>query len=194
MKGESLPLCAYFKCNFFIACENCRHFATGFLAKWRLTNKSGVSYQWRVTFQVRIGLQISWFKFPSRQDQSEAPPRTGYWHVISMEFLRSFLMRYFAWKPMLASWNICCFLRLFFYESWVRRFISIFTIMKIFRDNFILILGYLVKWSIILYGTVSNPLQNNLHVPIQFSNRTSLSKYLVQLSFSLSPDYLQYYL
>ena len=67
--------------------------------------------------------------------------------------------------------------------------------MKILRDNFLLILGYLVKWSIILYGTVSNPLQNNLHVPIQFSNRTSLSKYLVQLSFSLlSPDYLQYYL
>ena len=67
--------------------------------------------------------------------------------------------------------------------------------MKILRDNFLLILGYLVKWSIILYGTVSNPLQNILHVPIQFSNRTSLSKYLVQLSFSLlSPDYLLYYL
>ena len=66
--------------------------------------------------------------------------------------------------------------------------------MKILRENFLLILGYLVKWSIILYGTVSNPLQNNLHVPIQFSNRTSLSKYLVQLFFSLlSPDYLLYY-
>ena len=66
--------------------------------------------------------------------------------------------------------------------------------MKIFRDNFILILGYLVKWSIILYGTVSNPLENNLHVPIQFSNRTSLSKYLVQLSFSLlSPNYYSLY-
>ena len=66
--------------------------------------------------------------------------------------------------------------------------------MKILRDNFLVILGYLVKWSIILYGTVSNPLQNNLHVPIQFSNRTSLSKYLVQLFFSLlSPDYLLYY-
>lgn len=35
--------------------------------------------------------------------------------------------------------------------------------------------GYLVKWSIILYGTLSNPLENNLHVPIQFSNRTSLN-------------------
>ena len=67
--------------------------------------------------------------------------------------------------------------------------------MKILRDNFLLILGYLVKWSIILYGTVSNPLENNLHVPIQFSNRTFVSKYLVQLSFSLfSPDYLLYYL
>ena len=69
--------------------------------------------------------------------------------------------------------------------------------MKIFRDNFILILGYLVKWSVIFYGTVSNPLENNLHVPIQFSNRISLSKYLAQLSFSLfsrSPDYLLYYL
>ena len=67
--------------------------------------------------------------------------------------------------------------------------------MKIFRDNVIRILGYLVKWSIVLYGTVSNPLENNLHVPRQFSNRTSLSKYLVQLSFSLLlPDYLLYYL
>ena len=75
--------------------------------------------------------------------------------------------------------------------SW---FITIFAIMKIFRDNFILILGYLMKWSIIFYGTVSNPLEKNLHVPIQFSNRTSLSKYLVQLFFSLlSPDYLLYY-
>ena len=67
--------------------------------------------------------------------------------------------------------------------------------MKIFRDNVIRILGFLVKWSIVLYGTVSNPLENNLHVPRQFSNRTSLSKYLVQLSFSLLlPDYLLYYL
>ncbi|KAM7448772.1 hypothetical protein ABFA07_003268 [Porites harrisoni] len=35
--------------------------------------------------------------------------------------------------------------------------------------------GYLMKWSIIFYGMVSNPLETNLHVPIQFSNRTSLN-------------------
>lgn len=162
---------------------------TGILAKWRLTNESGVPYWWRVTCQIRVKLQIGWFKFPSRQDQSVALPRTGYWHVISVKFLH-FHRRYFA-NGGFAKY-------LFFSQAnvlWIlSRFITIFTIMKIFRDNFILILGYLVKWSIILYGTVSNPLENNLHVPIQLPNRTSLSKYLVQLSFSLlSSDYLLYY-
>ena len=34
------------------------------------------------------------------------------WHVISMEFLYSFLWRHFAVKPLMASRNVSCFLRL----------------------------------------------------------------------------------
>ena len=43
--------------------------------------------------------------------QSEALPRSGEWHI-SMEFLRSFIRRHFAGKPVVASWNVGCFLRL----------------------------------------------------------------------------------
>ena len=39
-------------------------------------------------------------------------PRPGKWHVISMEFLRSFLRRHLAGKPVIASPNVGCFLRL----------------------------------------------------------------------------------
>ena len=41
-----------------------------------------------------------------------SPPRSGYWHVISMEFLRPFLGGHFAGKPVVASLNVGCFLRL----------------------------------------------------------------------------------
>ena len=34
------------------------------------------------------------------------------WHVISMEFLYSFLRRHFAVKPLVASRKVSCFLRL----------------------------------------------------------------------------------
>ena len=59
-----------------------------------------------------VVLLIGWIKFPRRHDQSEALPRSGYWHVISMEFLRSFLSRHFAGKPVVVSPNVGCFLRL----------------------------------------------------------------------------------
>ena len=39
---------------------------------------------------------IGWIKFPTRHDQSEVLPRSGYWHIISMKCLRSFLRRHFA--------------------------------------------------------------------------------------------------
>ena len=47
-------------------------------------------------------------------NQSEIPPRSRYWRVISMEFLRSFLRRHFAGKPVVSSRNVLSFLRLFF--------------------------------------------------------------------------------
>ena len=57
----------------------------------------------------RVVLLIGWIKFPTRH---EALPRFGKWGVISMEFLRSFLRRHFAGKPVVVSPNVGCFLRL----------------------------------------------------------------------------------
>ena len=50
--------------------------------------------------------------FLSAHDQSEALPRTGYWHLISMKFLQSFLRRHFTGKPVVVLKNVSCFLRL----------------------------------------------------------------------------------
>ena len=50
--------------------------------------------------------------FPSAHDQSEALPRTGYWHLNSMKFLQSFLRRHFTGKPVLVLKNVGCSLRL----------------------------------------------------------------------------------
>ena len=59
-----------------------------------------------------VVLLIGWIKFPTRHDQSEALPRYAYWLVISMEFLRTFLRRHYAEKPVVASPNVGYFLRL----------------------------------------------------------------------------------
>ena len=48
--------------------------------------------------------------FPSAHDQSEAPPRSGYWHLISMKFLQSFLRCHFTGKPVVVVKNVGCFL------------------------------------------------------------------------------------
>ena len=45
-------------------------------------------------------------------NQSEALPRSRQWRVISIEFLRSFLWRHFAGKPVVASRNVVCFLKI----------------------------------------------------------------------------------
>ena len=53
--------------------------------------------------QLLIGLS----KFLSRHDQSEAlSARSGWWRVISMEFLRSFLWRHFGWNPVVTLRNV----------------------------------------------------------------------------------------
>ena len=43
---------------------------------------------------------------------SRGLPRSGWWHVISMKFLRAFLWRHFAGKPVVASQTVGCLLRL----------------------------------------------------------------------------------
>ena len=52
-----------------------------------------IPYWWRITPQIWVVLLIG---------QSETLPIFGYWRVISMEFLRSFLRRHLAGKPVVA--------------------------------------------------------------------------------------------
>ena len=54
-----------------------------------------IPYWWRVTTQTRVVLLIGRAAREMNFNQSEPPPRNGYWQVISMEFLRSFLRRHF---------------------------------------------------------------------------------------------------
>ena len=67
------------------------------------------SIWWRDTTQTLVVLLIGLCKCTSLHDQSEALPRFLYWHVISMEYLRSFLRRHFAGKPEVASWKVVRF-------------------------------------------------------------------------------------
>ena len=57
-----------------------------------------------------LGSASKWMK--QIFNQSEALPRSESWHIIIMEFLWLFLKSHFAGKPVLASQNESCFLRL----------------------------------------------------------------------------------
>ena len=73
-----------------------------------------IPYWWRVTTQIWVRLLIGRAMRKICLNQSEALSRPRQWHVIKMEFLRSFLRRHFAGKPKMASRNDGCFLRLMF--------------------------------------------------------------------------------
>ena len=83
-----------------LAWENSRHLAKpttpGFSTKWHLRNERRNSQILVVPLIGRAAWEICF-------NQSEALFRSGKWHVISMEFLRSFLRRYFAGKPTVSS-------------------------------------------------------------------------------------------
>ena len=68
-----------------------------------------ILYWWYATLKV---LLIGWNEIPSHFNQTEALPRSGYWHVISMEFLRLLLRRRFARAQVVTSQDVSCFLRL----------------------------------------------------------------------------------
>ena len=59
-----------------------------------------------------IGWNAREFRF---KQSAEALPRSGWWWVISMEFLRLLLRRRFARAQVATSRNVGCFLRLFHY-------------------------------------------------------------------------------
>ena len=89
-------------CDFSVAWENGRHFSTPPLVSLRnyiWATHAEIPYWWCITDQIWIVLLMGWkicFK------QSEALPRSGYWWVISMEFLCLFLRRHFVGKPVVA--------------------------------------------------------------------------------------------
>ena len=98
-----------------IALENSRHLATLPLIfppndVWETSVE--IPYWWRVTTQIWVVLLIGRVAWEIYFNKSEALPRSGWWRVISMEFLRSFLKRHLAEKPVVASPKVCCFLRL----------------------------------------------------------------------------------
>ena len=82
-----------------LAWENRRHFATPPTVSppndvWGTSAE--IPYWWRVTTQIRIVLLIGRAAWEICFNQSEALPRSGWWRVISMEFLRS--LTSFRWE------------------------------------------------------------------------------------------------
>ena len=71
-----------------------------------------ILYWWPVTTQIWVVLLIGRAGWKIYFGQSYALTRSGQWRVISTEFLSSFLRRHFARKPVVASRNVDCFLRI----------------------------------------------------------------------------------
>jgi len=69
-------------------------------------------YWRRATTQNWEVFLIGWAMWEICFNQSEELPKSGKRRVIIMEFLCSFLRRYFTWKPVVASRNVGCFIRL----------------------------------------------------------------------------------
>ena len=95
------------------AWENSQHFTRSQLVSlwndvWEMRTK--IPYWWPFSTQIWVvGLIGS--KFASTKKKSTT--RSGYWHVISTEFLHSFNRHHFAMKPVMASQNVTHFPRLF---------------------------------------------------------------------------------
>ena len=99
--------------TFGFAWENNRHFATPPTVSrrndvWEASAET--PYWWCIITQIWVVLLTGWNKFPTWHNLSEALPRNGWWHVISIEFLHSFSRRHFAGKPLVTSRNVGCFL------------------------------------------------------------------------------------
>ena len=74
-------------------------------------------YWWRLTTQIWIVLLILLKQIFS---QSDALFRSGWYRVITIEFLRPFLRRHFVGKPVEASRNVGYFLRLNTIWLWMK--------------------------------------------------------------------------
>ena len=103
-----------------LAWENSFHFATLSLIYQRndvWETSAEIPYWRRVTTQIWVVLLIGRAAWEICFNQSKAPPRSDWWRVFSMEFLRLFLRRRFAGKSVVASRNVSCFLRLVMFQS-----------------------------------------------------------------------------
>ena len=111
-----------------IAWENSRHLVTPlpvFPPNDIWETSAEIPYWWCVTTQIWVVLLIGLHideevtfsvesNFPHDMiNQKHYPDLSSTWHVISMEFLCSFLRRHLAGKPAAVAWpNVSCFLRL----------------------------------------------------------------------------------
>ena len=87
-----------------------RYASTGFLKKW-LLRKEPRNCLLMTCHYPDLGSVYDWSCCEGNLvSQSEALPRFGKCHVISVEFLQSLLRRYFAGKPLVMSWNLGYFL------------------------------------------------------------------------------------
>ena len=80
-----------------LAWQNSRHFASTPLVSPRSDvweTSAEIPYWWPVTIHIWVVLLIGGTTNEIYFNQSEVLPRSGQWHVISMEFLRSFLRRH----------------------------------------------------------------------------------------------------
>ena len=107
--------------TYYVAWENSRHLATLPLVSppnniWETSAE--IPYWRQVTTQIWVVLLIGCVAWEIWFNQSEQLPRSGWWSVISMEFLRSFLRRHLVWKPFVASPNVSYFLRLLIMLFW----------------------------------------------------------------------------
>ena len=80
-----------------------------FPAKWHVRKERRNSILRMLHYPV-MGSASDWLK--QMCNQSEALSSSGWWCVISMEFLRSFLTRHFRGNPLVAPRNVGCFIRL----------------------------------------------------------------------------------
>ena len=105
------------KARAVIAWETRRHLATPLsLPNDAWETSAEIPHWWRVTTQLWVLLLIGRVPWEICFNQLEAEPRC----VIILEFPRSFLRRHFAWKPLVASQNVACFLRLALWlASWL---------------------------------------------------------------------------
>ena len=102
-----------------LAWENSQHLVTLPLVSppnyvWETSAE--IPFWWRITTQIWLVLVIGWIKFAMPHGQSKALPRSGKWCIISVEFLHSFLRCHLAGKPVVASPNVGCFLKLLFVQ------------------------------------------------------------------------------